>query len=181
MHPQLQIIREELLSVQNRLHRLRTDVPEDQWPVRSHPERWSVSECVAHLNLTSAAFQPLVQAALTEGRRLGKPRSLRYRRDFTGWILWRFSGPPPRFRSKTPARFIPDAARPPAELIAEFDHWQAEQLDWVRLADGLPLNKVRIRSPFDARVQYNLYSGLSILPRHQHRHLWQAEQVWAGS
>ncbi len=167
--------------MQNRLHRLRTDVPEDQWPVRSHPERWSVSECVAHLNLTSAAFQPLVQAALTEGRRLGKPRSLRYRRDFTGWILWRFSGPPPRFRSKTPARFIPDAARPPAELIAEFDHWQAEQLDWVRLADGLPLNKVRIRSPFDARVQYNLYSGLSILPRHQHRHLWQAEQVWAGS
>jgi hypothetical protein len=27
-------------------------------------------------------------------------------------------------------------------------------------------------------VRYNLYSCFTILPRHQHRHLWQAERVW---
>jgi hypothetical protein len=35
-------------------------------------------------------------------------------------------------------------------------------------------------SPFAPGVRYNLYSTLSILPRHQERHLWQAEQVHAG-
>jgi hypothetical protein len=47
----------------------------------------------------------------------------------------------------------------------------------VEAADGLPLGSVRITSPFDPRLRYNLYSCLTILPRHQHRHLWQAEQA----
>ena len=34
-----------------------------------------------------------------------------------------------------------------------------------------------IVSPFDGRLRYNLYSCLTILPAHQHRHLWQAERV----
>ena len=34
-------------------------------------------------------------------------------------------------------------------------------------------------SPFNARMRYNLYAGFSTLPRHQHRHLQQAERVWA--
>jgi len=37
---------------------------------------------------------------------------------------------------------------------------------------------VRVTSPFNARVRYNLYACFTILPRHQHRHLWQAERVW---
>jgi hypothetical protein len=45
----------------------------------------------------------------------------------------------------------------------------------VHEAEGLPLHRVKIVSPFNARVRYNLFSALSILPRHQHRHLWQAE------
>jgi len=29
-------------------------------------------------------------------------------------------------------------------------------------------------------VRYNLFACFTILPLHQHRHLWQAERVWAG-
>lgn len=47
----------------------------------------------------------------------------------------------------------------------------------MREADGLPPGCLRIASPFDARLRYNLYSALSILPRHQRRHLWQAERA----
>ena len=45
----------------------------------------------------------------------------------------------------------------------------------TRQADGLPLDRILVESPFDARVRYNLYSALVMLPRHQHRHLDQAE------
>jgi hypothetical protein len=34
---------------------------------------------------------------------------------------------------------------------------------------------VRVRSPFTDRVTYDVYSALLLLPRHQHRHLQQAE------
>lgn len=43
----------------------------------------------------------------------------------------------------------------------------------------LAIDRVRIRSPF-VRVRYDLISTLSIIARHQHRHLWQAGQVARG-
>jgi hypothetical protein len=55
---------------------------------------------------------------------------------------------------------------------------QTEQPTIARDVDNLPVDRIKIASPFDARVKYNLYAALTILPRHQHRHLWQAEQVW---
>jgi hypothetical protein len=86
-------------------------------------------------------------------------------------------GPPVRARAKTTAAFVPGANVPPAELISEFSRLQQEQIDRVRQCDGLPIQHVKVQSPFNARVRYNLFSCLSMLPPHQHRHLWQAEEV----
>src|SRR2546425_3586757 len=102
----------------------------------------------------------------------------RYRRDPIGWLLWATMGPPVRFRIKTIARFLPSSVAAPELLVQEFDRLQAAQLDCLAQADGLPLSQVRVTSPFNARVRYNLYSCLTILPRHQHRHLWQSERGW---
>jgi hypothetical protein len=85
-------------------------------------------------------------------------------------------GPPVKRRFKTAAPFVPRADRTVAELVSEFERLQAEQVAVTRQADGLPIDRVKIASPFNTRLRYNLFSALSILPRHQHRHLWQAEQ-----
>ena len=85
--------------------------------------------------------------------------------------------PPVGFRMRTTAGFLPPALDSAEGLVEAFSSLQALQQDALRAADGLPLGRVRIVSPFDPRVRYNLYSCLTILPRHQHRHLWQAERV----
>jgi len=179
LHPQLEAVRAEFVSAQGRLHQLIRSVPRAVWNQRPDPARWSVAECVGHLNLTAIAYLPLLRDALERARRLSRPAPKRYRRDPIGWILWRTQGPPVRHRLKTIAAFVPGANQLPAELIAEFDRLQDAQISCVREADGLPLGRIWIRSPFDPRIRYNTYSCLTILPRHQHRHLWQAEQVWA--
>ena len=151
-------------------------VAPEAWPVRTQPGRWSVSECVAHLNLTSEAFIPKLQQALEKGVDAGHaPR--RYRRDPAGWLLWATMPPPVRFRIKTNAGFVPESDAPVHQLVSDFKRLQQAQLDLVEQADGLPLSEMRIQSPFAERVSYNVFAALSILPRHQHRHLWQAEQV----
>jgi hypothetical protein len=71
---------------------------------------------------------------------------------------------------------VPSGDRDPDELVAEFERWHAQQLALVREADGLPIQAVKVTSPVDARVRYNVFSALCILARHEHRHLWQAEQ-----
>jgi hypothetical protein len=178
MHPKLQRIAEELGTASDRLAALVGLVPEDVWGERPREGGWSVAECVAHLNLTGAAYLPALREALAGAEALRGAR-VRYRRDVMGWLLWRSMGPPVRMRLRTTAPFVPAAVGTRDELVAEFDRLQDEQVALVRRADGLPLQKIRIRSPFDERVSYNLFSALGILPRHQHRHLWQAEQVAA--
>lgn len=180
MHPPLQVIADELRAAQARLHRLAESVPREHWPTRPAPGRWSAAECVAHLNLTAIAFRAPVQRALEEGRRRGRTVRGRYRRDPIGWLLWRTMPPPVRFKVKTASPFVPQASRPLEELVVEFDRLQEEQLAWVKDADGLPAGRLWTPSPFNPRVKYNLYSCLSILPRHQERHLWQAEQALQG-
>lgn len=181
MNPQLSAVVEEFQDARRRLHRLRESVPPERWTRRIDPDRWSVAECVEHLNVTSRAYLPVIREALEEGRRMGGGAPGRYRRDPVGWLLWKTMGPPVRFRMKTPAGFVPVATESAGELVAEFDRLQAELISFTEAADGLPLQKVRVKSPFDERASYNLFSALSILPRHQHRHLWQAERLLADS
>ena len=174
MHPQLQVLADGFHLATARLHALRRAVPAERWSVRRYPERWSVAECVAHLNLTSAAYDEILKGAITKHQRPTTPFTGRYRRDFWGWLLWKSQPPPVRVKTKTIAAFIPQSTAP----VPHFEKWQEAQLTRLAEADGLPLNEIKIVSPFNARLRYNLYSYFSILPAHQHRHLWQGEQVW---
>ena len=104
MHPQLQVVADEYRSAQGRLHELARVVPAERWGRRTDPDRWSVAECVAHLNLTSTAYLPLLREAVDRARALNAPAPGRYRRDPVGWLLWKTMGPPVRVRTKTIAR-----------------------------------------------------------------------------
>jgi hypothetical protein len=180
MHPQLEAIRAELRSAEVRLLQLKRTILAERWPVRADPNRWSVAECVEHLNLTGRAYLPLLETAVAKARALPGVAPARYRRDPFGWLLWRMLGPPVRFRMPTTASFIPTAVEAPEALVAEFVRLQRAQVEFLEAVDGRPLGEVQVPSPFAPGRSYNLFSCFSILPRHQHRHLWQAEQVWAG-
>ncbi len=177
MSRQLARIQAELESARLRLRDLARGVPFSLWSMRPDPKRWSIADCVEHLNRTSAAFLPLLRAGLEPADGDRRP-DRRYRRDPMGWLLSVLLPPPVRLaRVKTTAPFEPTGQEDPGELVRTFERLQDEQIACVRAADGLPLNDIRIQSPFDARAHYNAYSCLVILPRHQHRHLWQAERV----
>lgn len=179
MHAELQDIVDEFASASARLLALQQRLAAEAWARRPAPERWSPGECVAHLNLTSEAFLPLLRSALAEARRDGRPAPARYRRDLLGWVLWRVVGPPARLKSTTATPFVPTGTRPGPSLVADFERLQTTLVALAREADGLPIDRVRIVSPFDPRVRYNTFAALSILARHQHRHLWQAERASA--
>jgi len=178
MHTQLEAIISEFESARDRLHSLAQGVPEEYWTQHPDRTRWSIAECIAHLNLTSSAYLPLLRDGIAQAQGLEDRVPRRYRRDPIGWLLWKAAGPPVRFRAKTTPPFVPTVANAPGQLIAEFERLQTEQLACVQEADDLRVDRVKIISPFNARLKYNLYASLTILPRHQHRHLWQAEQVW---
>jgi len=174
MNPQLQAVVDSFQSAQQRVERLEQRLSEQEWARRPEPGRWSPLECLVHLNLTAEAFLPRLRDGLERARLARRPGPARYRRDLWGWMIWRALEEPGRFKTTTAAAFVPGTDRPAAEVLAEFRRLQEAQMTAVRDADGLPIDRVRIASPFNERLKYSVYSALTILPVHQHRHLWQA-------
>jgi hypothetical protein len=178
LHPQLRAIEQELAAITTRAARLVDRVDESGFHHRPGANRWSIAECLAHLNLTTRAYLPLIDDALQIGRLIPMSRPRRFRRDFTGWLLCRMAEPPYRFRATTTAPFVPSGAGTRAEVLADFVRLQQELTSRVYHAEGLDLTSLVIISPFDGRLSYHLYSCFRVLPTHQRRHLWQAERVF---
>lgn len=158
---------------------LREALPRTDWDRRPSADCWSAAECLEHVNLTSEALLPLLQSGLQQARDEGRGATSRYRRDLMGWLIWATIAPAHGWKTKTIPAFVPSGTTPLDTLIADFERLQAEVIACVREADGLPIDRIKLVSPFDARVKYNLYAVLTLVPRHQHRHLLQAERAAA--
>ena len=184
MQPQLAAIIDDFDAARIRCHRIAAATADHQWVARSDPARWSVAECVAHLNLTSRSYVQLLRDAFVQYPPM-HPAPVRYRRDFLGWLIGRAAGRLPRIagvrmgRARTLPEFVPTGSLEREQVLSEFDKLQDEQIQLTRDAEGRPLDDIRIVSPFNARLSYNAFSCLSLLPGHQHRHLDQAEEVWS--
>ena len=185
MNSQLADLVLQLEHAQARLDRLGELVPEERWSKRRDQSRWSTGECVAHLNLTSEAYIPRIQKAIEEARKLPRKDDGPYRPDLIGRIFGKLVGPLPKIgkmrigKVKTTPAFVPNANLPKQQLLAEFKRPQLELMRLVRECDGLAIDKVKITSPFGEKIQYDCYSALVLLPRHEERHLEQAELVWS--
>jgi hypothetical protein len=174
---QLAAIARDLESAETRVRSMYADLPGHQWHHRPAPDAWSAAECVAHLNLTSQALLPLVRDGLTEARNRGPVVARRYRRDPLGWLIWTVVAPSGRFKTRTVPAFTPSTAQAAESLVADFTRLQSELVACVHEAEGLSIDQVTLTSPFDARLRYNLYAALTVVPRHQRRHLLQAERA----
>jgi len=180
VHPQLALVVADLESAMEQVRRLDASLPYHAWNARPSPGRWSAAECIAHLNLTSEALLPLVRNALREARERVEPtgsRARRYRRNVLGWLAWKIVAPAGGLKTKAIAAIVPTPAPPVEHLVRDFIRLQTDIIACVREADGLPLEDVKVRSPFHGHMTYNLYAALTLVPRHQHRHVLQAEQA----
>jgi len=182
MQRQLAAVVNELESAQTRLHRLADNLPDARWKSRPGAQRWSAAECIEHLNLTSRAYVPLLRRALESASRSAVAPS-HHRRDFLGWLFSNMVGPLWTIgkrrvgRVKTTGEFVPKVTPGRMQALAEFDRLQDELIAITRQAEYYPLSQIKIVSPFGGRIRYNVYSALRILPRHQDRHLEQAEEA----
>jgi hypothetical protein len=146
--------------------------------VRPNASSWSAAECLSHLSISSELFLPVLQKAIDDARKRGLKEPKRPpKMDVIGRVLRWFLEPPIRQRVKTSAPFVPRSVRAKAEAFGEFASLQSKVTELLNAARGIDLSRVKVVSPFDKRVRYNLYSAFRILVAHERRHLWQAEQA----
>jgi hypothetical protein len=159
-------------------HRL---TPEQfQW--RPAAKRWSIGECIAHMNLANAANLPALESGIARGR----SRGLNGEGPFVyGWLMRRIirsQEPPVTRRFNSPNRFLPASELDPEATLAEHYRIGAELKRLAKEANGLDLAKIKIQLPAlpalpRAIVRVPWGGWLAFITTHDRRHLWQAEQV----
>lgn len=147
--------------------------------VRPTPGSWSAAECLSHLSISTELFLPVLRTTIDDARRRGLSSTKQPKMDMLGRVLRWFLEPPIRQRVKTTAPFVPKSVRAKNEAFGEFAALQSKLTELLNAARGLDLRRMKIVSPFDKRVRYNIYSAFRIVVAHQRRHLWQAEQAVA--
>jgi hypothetical protein len=163
-------------EARNRAQKLIGGLTAEQLTQRAHPAKWGIAELVVHLNITASDHFSRIEAAIQRARErklFGKgPFDLGILGPLLMYVTADVSVPAPR----KVAHPIPtgDASR----LLADFMHVQDEWMRLIEEAEGLNLEKIKIRSPYYfGLLRTRLCATFSWLIAHQRRHLLQSENV----
>ena len=182
MQKQLAALVASLESAQGKLRSLADKVSDSNWSKKPEPQRWSAADCVEHLNMTSRAYVPLLREAVNRARLMNTPPTDSYHTDFAGRVMAFMMRPLKHIgkfkigKVKTTGPFTPRGGQSREQLLSDFVRLQSDLISLIRSADGLPIDRVKVQSPF-GRMRYNAYSALEIVAQHEHRHLQQAEEA----
>jgi hypothetical protein len=170
--PQLAELRSQLEANSVRAQTLVSDLNPATLLQRPPSNGWSIGECIEHLTITTRSYLLLADQTLASAPRGNGP----YKKDWMGAFLAWYLDPPYRRKDKTLPAYEP-AALEAARVLPDFLEAQRQLVGKLEQANGVALDKVKVRSPFNEKITYNMYSFFCILAAHQRRHLWQAEQV----
>ena len=146
---------------------------------RPGPERWSIAECLVHLNIAVTKTLPAFDRAIERARSRGLVgRGPFHYSWFANWMV-RSMEPPPKRRMKTFKIFLvpPGATHSAAQVLPEFLRVRDQLAERVRQADGLDLRRPRVVSPVTPLLRMPLGAYFAFVIAHDRRHLWQARQV----
>ena len=181
MHPELQELLRQLDAIKEEGRAVCAGLSEAQFNWRPGEGRWSVAECLVHLNRSVTATLPAFDRAITEGRakgRLAKDGGPSPYGWFSRWMI-RSMEPPPKRRMKTFPIFQVSVGGTYAvgTVLPEFLTGRDQLAERVRSANGLDLHGNRTVSPVTRLLRMPLGAYLQFVVTHDRRHLWQARQV----
>jgi hypothetical protein len=176
LNSELQKVAQGCEQAKHRVRQLFEGLNEEQSTKRPDSRRWSIAECIAHLNLIGDIHLRVLDEAIERGleQRIYAKSPFRY-----GWLSRRFvagTEPPSRLKLTAPKRIQPvDFVF--ERLLPDFLKLQDEIV--ARVEKAAPLDLVRIKIPFQffKLFRLNLGAYFEQAMAHERRHLWQAEQV----
>lgn len=168
----------QLNAIRTRARELVSGLTPDQLTRRPDPAKWSIAECLAHLNLTAAAVQPKIAAAIEQGRQANITGTGPFSPGIIGRLLIWVAEPPPKFKMRAPKYISPSVAHgDTAQVIADFGKFQDVWEKLIRDCGGLDQKRIKVSSVFPGMPSVRLAMTIPWLLAHQRRHLAQAEEV----
>ncbi len=166
----------QLVSITQDLPGVAGGLTQAQFNWQPHSGRWSIGQCVAHLNITLARYLPVLDQAVSTGRSQGRLAHGPFVPSlFERWFIGSLE-PPVRLRFKTPKAFAGGVDLEVGATLAQWDELHRAFAERIRAAEGLDRTRLKVRSQFGP-MSFSLGATFSVLLAHERRHLWQAREV----
>lgn len=154
-----------------------TPLGEEQFVWKPGPNRWSIAECLEHMNATARAYLPAIDEGIADAIRYGAYAEGPFQYSLVGRIFSRMMEPPAHFRMRAAPDKQPGPERPKRETLAGFRAYQVQYVDRLRQANGIDLSRSCVRSPLASWIRIPLGSAFASMAAHERRHLWQARKI----
>jgi len=182
MSEDLAILIAEMDANASHLESIAKGLSRDQFNWRPEAGRWSIGECVSHLNIVNARDLAPVRAAIENGRARGMTGTGPFRYGFLSKKFIASMDLPMKKKFKAPKSYMPPREADPECTIVEYTRVSAELRKLALSANGLDLARVKTEMPALPRpirplLRMPLGARLTLLTTHDRRHLYQAEQV----
>ncbi|HVO98191.1 MAG TPA: DinB family protein [Bryobacteraceae bacterium] len=182
LDPEIAVLITEIDANLSHLESITHGLTPEQFQWSPGPGRWSIAQCIAHLNVANRTSLPAVEEGIAAGRAKGITGAGPFR---YGFIATRFAAsqePPATRKFRAPKVFLPPPKIDMASELAEYRRLSAELKRLTRSADGLHLARIKTKMlalppALRAIVRMPLGGQLHLTTTHDRRHLWQAEQV----
>jgi hypothetical protein len=149
---------------------------DDQFNWRPSPERWSISQNLAHLNVVDGLDLPMIAKAIESGRTAGWTGAGPFHYGWLSRWFVRISETPAKFKMRAPKVYLPPTGEPKEKVVAEFQSIHDRLRELAAQSDGLDLARIQVPSPFPW-VKFSLGQRFALLAAHDRRHLRQAWNV----
>jgi hypothetical protein len=167
---------EQIENVAEDAQELTATLDDTQFNWRPSAKQWSISECLAHLNVADGLDLPLLTQEIERGRAAGLTGHGPFRYgSISRWFVG-FMDAPPKFRVKAPKVYLPPKGYLKDKVVPEFLSIHERMLELVTKANGLDLARIKVPSPAGP-FKFSLGQRFALLAAHDRRHLWQAWQV----
>ncbi|MBI4887339.1 MAG: DinB family protein [Acidobacteria bacterium] len=175
--PEIDEFRRQFEQLAAEADRLAAALGDAQFAWQPAPGRWSVAECLDHLNATARGYLPVLDEGIADAIRRGLYAPGPHAYNWVGRLFVSLSGPEPWLRVRAPRAFHPVPGRSRHDVMAAFRAYQVQYIDRLRQANGLDLARARVASPAARWLRLPLGSAFATMVAHERRHLAQARRV----
>jgi hypothetical protein len=171
----------QVLALRVATHQRLRPLSNEQLNRRPGYDKWSVGQCLEHLNILSGYYLPLVKTSLkaAQARGLAARQSVR-----SGWLGRRFTSAARQDDDsetvfRVPKQYAPTGVRLTGTVVEAFNRQLDELLRLLLLARQVDAGAVRVPNPLHPWLKLRLTDVLELLIANYKRYVHQAEQVRA--
>lgn len=154
---------------------------DDQLNRRPGPGRWSVGQCLEHLNIIGGLYLPVIARKLQQAQARSSRPADTVKHGLMGRRLTEAMRVPASEKpTKSPQQYAPSGSRLPRTVVEVFNRQADELAGLLQQARSVNINAIRIPNVVIPLLHLRLTDQLELLVVHAQRHIAQAERVLEG-